>query len=105
MSTTILPFDRPSADPVVVEQRARTCGVSGTMTMMMSAWPATSLPLSHALPPASISDCGTLGMLYRNSSCPPLIRLAAIGVPMIPSPTNPILLMSVPSVVGDASGR
>ena len=38
MSTTILPFEIPSATPPAPNSTASTCGVSGTMTMIMSAF-------------------------------------------------------------------
>ena len=59
MSTTILPFDKPCATPLSANSTSCTCGVSGTIVMMTSAFCATSLPFAHAIPPASVSVVGT----------------------------------------------
>ncbi len=63
MSTTILPRLKPSATPSESKRADATCGVSGTMVMMTSAFCAASLPDAQGLPPASISEAGMLGML------------------------------------------
>jgi len=53
MSTTILPGVKPSATPSLA-----TSGVSGTMTMTMSAFCATSFDEAHVLP-REASSAGT----------------------------------------------
>src|SRR3954463_15936584 len=96
MSTTILPDDRPSAAPLRPNSAASTCGVSGTIVMTTSPDLAASLPESQALPPAPVSSSGTGLMSYRWSSCPPLIRLWAMGRPMMPSPMKPTFMLCLP---------
>src|SRR5258706_5585912 len=93
MSTTIFPFDRPSATPPAPNNTFSTSGVSGTMVMMMSAFCAASLALAHPVPPAAVNSWGTPLRECRKSLCPPLIRLSAMGLPMMPRPINPILLI------------
>ena len=63
MSTTVFPLLNPCATPLSENSAASTCGVSGTIVMMISDFCATSLPLAHATPPASTNVGGTLGML------------------------------------------
>ena len=41
--------------------------------------------------------CGTLRRELRKSLCPPLIRFAAMGLPMMPRPMNPMLLIACSS--------
>ena len=94
MSTTILPRVSPSATPFAPNSTFSTSGVSGTMVMMMSAFCATSFALAHALPPAAVSSCGTPLRLCRKSVWPPLMRFSAMGLPMMPRPTNPMLLIA-----------
>src|SRR3569832_1923788 len=93
MSTTILPLDRPAATPFSPNKAASTCGVSGTMVMMMSACLATSAPDLHAVAPPLVSTAGGVLMSYTYSVWPPFCRFSAIGAPMIPSPINPTFAM------------
>jgi hypothetical protein len=95
MSTTTLPALSPSATPLGPNSTAATSGVSGTIVMTTSARSATSLPLAHAVPPASVSADGTPERLCRNSSWPPLMRCSAMGAPMIPRPMKPTLAIAV----------
>ena len=51
MSTTILPLESPLATPFSPNNTAATCGVSGTMLMMMSDFSATAFAESHSTAP------------------------------------------------------
>src|SRR5271166_5096638 len=99
MSTTTLPALSPSAIPSLPNRAASTSGVSGTITMTMSARAATSRPELQPIAPASSSSFGRAPRLRRNSVCPAACRCVAIGRPMMPSPTKPTLLMCVFPVV------
>ena len=83
----------PAATPLSPNSTFSTSGVSGTIVMMMSARCATSLALPQGLPPDAMSSCGTPLRECRKRVWPPLMRLAAMGLPMMPRPMNPILLM------------
>ena len=92
---------RPRSCPATGPRRRRsrrtapssTCGVSGTMVMMMSAFCATSCPLAQTTAPLSVECLRDLPRVWTNSSCPPSIRCPAIGAPMMPRPMNPTSLM------------
>src|SRR5437588_1496739 len=92
MSTTVLPRDSPSATPDLPNNTASTCGVSGTIVMITSLRFATSRPDSQPLTPLSVSEDGTGLRSKTCSEWPAVTRLAAMGVPMIPSPTNPTFM-------------
>src|SRR5688572_25537790 len=99
MSTTILPFDKPSATPLAENSTLSTSGVSGSIRMMISAFCATSFALPRAAPPAAVSSCGTPLREWRCSLCPPLIRFSAMGLPMMPRPMNPMSLIIPPKLI------
>jgi hypothetical protein len=58
MSTTVLPFDNPSATPPGAKSAFSTSGVSGTIRNTMSPACATSFADLQGLPPLSVSSCG-----------------------------------------------
>src|SRR6185437_4739159 len=96
MSTTICPFETPSATPSFPNSTASTCGVSGTMMITTSACSATSLPVLQTTPPAETSS-GAMGTTScRNRRWPAAWRWAAIGRPMVPRPIKPISIISTP---------
>src|SRR5450830_1351312 len=103
MSTTTLPDERPAATPSASNSTASTWGVSGTITMMMSARLATSAPEVQTVAPPSIRPAGGFFWSCRYSLAPPACRLAAIGAPMMPRPIKPtfipLVLMLVSSIL------
>src|SRR5258706_7497920 len=82
-----------SPTPPAPNNTFSTSGVSGTMVMMMSAFCAASLALAHPVPPAAVNSWGTPLRECRKSLCPPLIRLSAMGLPMMSRPINPMLII------------
>jgi len=61
---------------------------------MISDRSATCSAESHAIPPAAVRSCGTPLRELRKRVCPPLMRFAAMGLPMMPRPMKPMLFMS-----------
>src|SRR6516162_8680886 len=98
ISTTILPGDKPSAIPSGSNSTLLTSGVSGTMMITVSERSAISLKVLQTVAPASRTSAGSLRLPKANSSCPPLIKLRAMGCPMIPSPTKPIFMIPPPTI-------
>ncbi len=99
MSTTILPCDRPSATPSSPNSTASTCGVSGTMMMMMSALLATSLRRGADRGAAVDQRIGRHAVVVVQVQLVAALacRCPAIGAPMMPSPMKPIFAMFVSS--------
>src|SRR5512137_1246585 len=97
MSTTVVPGRNPSATPPGPKSTASTSGVSGTIVMTTSERAATSFPPEQATPPLASRSAGTGFRSWRKSLCPAPARLAAMGRPMIPSPTNPTSMDAPPS--------
>ena len=91
MSITSLPWDRPSATPPSPNSTWPTSGVSGTMTMMISAACATALLLGQRVTPACCSASGVWPRVLTNSLWPAAARCPAMGVPMMPRPMKPML--------------
>ena len=91
MSTTILPLLRPAATPLSLNSAVVHVGVSGTMMMTMSARSATPRALVHGVALLATMLSGILPSVKTNSWWPALIRWPAIGAPMMPRPTKPIL--------------
>src|SRR4051812_34513034 len=98
MSMTVLPLLSPPATPFSPNNTFSTSGVSGTMMMTMSDFCATSFAFAQAVPPAAVSSAGTLVRELRKSLWPPLIKLAPMGLPMMPSPMHPMfaIVISLP---------
>src|SRR5437879_1955349 len=95
MSTTILPFESPSATPLAPNRTAFTCGVSGTIMMTTSDCSATSLPDLQTTSPAATSSCEMGPTSQRNSRCPAVWRCLAIGRPIVPKPIKPTSIISI----------
>ena len=91
MSTTTLPGLNPAAMPASPNNTASTSGVSGTIVMTMSARSAAARALVHGVALLLAIASGTFPRVWTNSECPALINWPAIGAPMMPRPTKPIL--------------
>src|SRR5437899_10929764 len=92
MSITIAPRCTVDSTPSAAVITSSTSGVSGTIVMMMVAWRATSAGDVAAFAPApTTSSTAPRLRLYTTRECPPLMRFFAMGLPMTPSPMNPIV--------------
>ena len=97
-STTRAPAGKAasrSCPPLPASQSARTCSPAGSMLMTTSQSATASRASPAAIQPAAIA-LATLSGIKSNTRtpCPALARLAAMGPPMLPSPINPILVIS-----------
>ena len=95
-SMTSAPDGAFSKTPPGPARTAWTSGESGTMVATTSASRTASAMSLAPRPPAATSCSTRSGLrLYPVTSNPALTRLAAIGAPMMPSPTNPIRVLTV----------
>src|ERR1700761_2721190 len=93
MSTTVCPAPKNPASPFSPNSPRSTSGVSGTMIKITSACAATAAGLSHARAPAWMRSSGTPLRVNAASATPFLRRVAAMGLPMMPSPIKPAFCM------------
>ena len=94
MSITSFPLESPEATPLSEKSTSFTCGVSGSIRMTISAAFVTSAGVSSTFNPPSVSSfTGAFRCFDVTSECPAFWRLSAIGVPMMPSPIKPIVVM------------
>ena len=93
MSMMVSPLEAPSSTPSGPRIAASESAESGTIVMTVGLLSATSLEVDAAVAPSvasSSTDVPTTS--YTVTEYPAFIRFRAIGLPMIPSPTNPTSL-------------
>src|SRR5471032_3303465 len=92
-STAGTPLPIPASTPSSPSQTLRTCTAAGSMVITSSAPSAACRAEALMLPPSCASSASTV--LFRStrfSEWPALIRLRAIGAPMLPRPINAIFM-------------
>ena len=93
-STAGTPWPIPAKTPSSPSQTLRTWAAAGSMVITSSAPVAASRGEPLMLPPSSASSLSTVWFRSnRFSAWPALIRLRAMGAPMLPKPINAIFMV------------
>ena len=91
MSMTMAPGCSADSTPSAPVSTRSTSGVSGSMVMTMVETRATSAGVAAAVAPAATSSSTAPRLrLWTVRWCPAVIRCLAMGLPMTPSPMNPM---------------
>ena len=92
MTTVLSPA--PSSTPPSPRHTSLTCGEFGSIVMITSAFSATSRPFAAASAPRPTNSRTVAALcVFTTRSYPAFMIFFAMGLPIIPSPINPIFIL------------